>query len=243
MGRDRLQSKVNSALKEYGMIEDGDHVLIGLSGGKDSLALVEFLGARAKIFKPRFQVTALHVGVSNAGYKSDTEYLRRFCEESGVEFLYEETSFEADREERRSPCFLCAWSRRKVLFDTAKRMRCNKIALGHHQDDILETLLMNMVFQGSFSTMPPVMKMDRFEMTIIRPLALLREKELRTRAEERGYRRQEKNCPYEKVSNRTEIRALLEQMERLNPESANSLWSAMSNIKREYLPRRAEGEI
>ena len=237
MRKERLQAKVNRAMKEYGMVKDGDHILVGLSGGKDSLALVEFLGARSKIFKPRFRVTALHVGVSNVGYKSDTEYLKGFCAECGVEFSYEETSFEADRAARRSPCFLCSWSRRKVLFDTAKRLGCNKIALGHHQDDILETLLMNLTFQGAFSTMPPVMAMDKFDMTIIRPLALLRESELRAHAEERGYRRQEKNCPYEKESNRQAMRSLLEQMERLNPEAANSLWSAMTNVKPEYLPR------
>ena len=107
MRKERLQSKVNRAMKEYGMVKDGDHILIGLSGGKDSLALVEFLGARSKIFKPRFRVTALHVGVSNVGYKSDTEYLKGFCKECGVEFIYEETSFEADRAARRSPC-LCS---------------------------------------------------------------------------------------------------------------------------------------
>ena len=137
-------------------------------------------------------------------------------------------------------CFLVEAEGKKVLFDTAKRLGCNKIALGHHQDDILETLLMNLTFQGAFSTMPPVMAMDKFDMTIIRPLALLRESELRTHAEERGYRRQEKNCPYEKESNRQAMRSLLEQMERLNPEAANSLWSAMTNVKPEYLPRTTE---
>lgn len=233
----KVQQKVNKALKDYGMIEDGDVILIGLSGGKDSLALVEMLGARAKIFKPKFKVKAAHVTVDNIGYKSDIEYLHNFCEDSGVEFIVENVSFAEDNINERSPCFLCSWNRRKALFEVAEREGCNKIALGHHQDDILETLLMNLIFQGAFSTMPPLLKMNKFDMTIIRPLTLVREIDLQTMALERGYHKQDKNCPYEKVSNRPLVREILERMEQLNPNAAGSLWGAMSNIQNEYLPK------
>ncbi len=232
----KIQKSVNKAMVDYRMVEDGDVVLVGLSGGKDSIALLEFLGARAKIYKPSFKVKALHVSVKQVEYKSDLEYMRRICVENNVEFFHEEISVEEDRKEGRTPCFLCSWNRRKILFEVARREGCNKVALGHHQDDMLETLLMNQIFQGAYATMPPVLKMTNFELTIIRPLALVRERLLVELAEERRYQKQEKLCPFEKVSNRPQVREILEKMEALNPNAAGSLWGAMKNIQREYLP-------
>lgn len=223
------------AMKLYGMLEDGDRVMIGLSGGKDSLALVEVLAARQRIFKPRITVLACHVSVDNVPYQADIEYLSRFCSDRGVEFIHAHTSFDPDTKDGRGPCFLCSWSRRKVLFRKAEEFGCRKIALGHHKDDIVETLMLNQIFQGSYSTMPPVMKMDKFDMTIIRPLALVREAELKTLAGEHDYRRQVKNCPHETASNRTDIRRLIAEIEQLNPDAVSSVFNAMANIKTLYL--------
>ena len=101
---------------------------------------------------------------------------------------------------------------------------------------MLETLLMNQIFQGSYGTMPPKLQMDKFEMTIIRPLALIRESALAELAEERGYHKQLKNCPFEKESHRPQVRQILEQMEQLNPHAASSLWNAMTHVQPTYLP-------
>lgn len=232
----KLLRRASGSMKKYEMLDDGDKVMIGLSGGKDSLALVEIMAARKLIFKPKFEVMACHVGVENIPYKSDIEYLKDFCVSRGVEFVHITTSFSEDTKQGRTPCFLCSWSRRKKLFDTAQKYGCNKLALGHHQDDILETLLLNQIFQGSYATMPPVLKMQKFDMTVIRPLAEIREAEIAELAVSHNYRKQIKNCPYETDSNRRAVRDLLRQMERLNPDAAGSLWSAMSNIKPEYLP-------
>lgn len=231
----QIQRLAGKAMKTYTMLSDGDRVMIGLSGGKDSLALVEVLAARQRIFKPRIEVVACHVSVDNVPYQSDTEYLKSFCNERGVEFVHAHTSFEPDTKDGRGPCFLCSWMRRKTLFKTAEEHHCNKIALGHHKDDIVETLLMNQIFQGAYATMPPVMTMDNFAMTIIRPLALCREAELQQLASEHNYRKQTKNCPYEKESNRTSIRHIIEQIEQLNPDAVSSIFNAMKNIKPKYL--------
>ena len=166
----KIERKMRKAMVDYRLIEDGDKILIGLSGGKDSLALVDLLGRRQKILKPKFKVIAVHISMSNIGYVSDIEYLRTHCEKNGVEFFHHTTSFDMSTDSRKSPCFLCSWTRRKTMFTLAKQFGCNKIALGHHQDDILQTLLMNMTFQGAFGTMPPILKMNKFEMTIIRPM-------------------------------------------------------------------------
>ena len=233
----KLDQRVKKAIDEYRLIEDGDKVLIGLSGGKDSLALIELLGRRMRIFKPKFSVVAAHIIMTNIPYESDAGYLKNHAEQYGIPFVKYETSFDESTDHRKSPCFLCSWSRRKALFAIAKEQGCNKIALGHHQDDILQTLLMNITFQGAFSTMPPKLKMDKFDMTIIRPLALTPESELIQLAENQGYRKQVKNCPHEKTSHRSEVKTILKQLEALNPQARHSLWASMNNIQHDYLPK------
>ena len=110
--------------------------------------------------------------------------------------------------------------------------------MGHHQDDILETLLMNMTFQGAISTMPPRLVMRKFDMTIIRPLCLVHEAELTELARARGYRKQVKNCPYEHDSHRADMKVVLRTLEQMNPEARYSLWSSMANIQEDLLPVR-----
>lgn len=231
-----INRRMSKGMVEYGLIEDGDRILVALSGGKDSMALLELLARRSRIYHPRFSVMAAHVVMKNIPYKSDLDYLREHASRWGVPFVVYETEFDATTDTRKSPCFLCSWNRRKALFTVAKEHGCNKIALGHHMDDILETLLMNITFQGAFSTMPPLLKMNKFDMTIIRPLCLVHESELQQLARLRGYRKQVKNCPYEHDSHRASMKGILKQLEAMNPEARYSLWGSMSNIQKELLP-------
>lgn len=232
----RIEQKFSKGMIRYGLIEDGDRILIGLSGGKDSLALLELLAQRSHIYKPKFSVVAVHVVMTNIAYESDTDYLRKFAESHGVEFVRYETSFDPSTDTRKSPCFLCSWNRRKALFTVAKEHNCNKIALGHHMDDILETLLMNMTFQGAISTMPPKLVMRKFNMTIIRPMCLIHEADLIELAKIHEYKKQVKNCPYETDSHRSDMKDILHQLERMNPEARYSIWSSMNNIQEDLLP-------
>ena len=226
----RIERRFNKGVVQYGLIEEGDKILIGLSGGKDSLALVELLGRRARIYKPRFSVVAVHVVMKNIPYQSDTEYLKAHCEAYGVPFVQYETAFDPATDTRKSPCFLCSWNRRKVLFTVAKEHGCNKIALGHHMDDILETLLMNITYQGAFSTMPPRLMMKKFDMTIIRPMCLVHEADLVELAALRHYQKQVKNCPYESQSSRSDMKGILRQLEAMNPEARYSLWINLNRL-------------
>ena len=232
----RIEQRFMKGIVQYGLIEEGDKILVGLSGGKDSLALLELLARRSRIYKPRFSVVAVHVVMTNIAYESDMDYLRTYAEGLGVPFVRYETSFDPSTDNRKSPCFLCSWNRRKALFTVAKEHGCNKIALGHHMDDILETLLMNMTFQGAFSTMPPRLVMRKFDMTIIRPMCLVHESDLVEMAALRGYRKQIKNCPYEKDSHRSEMKDVLKRLEAMNPEARFSLWSSMNNVQADLLP-------
>ena len=243
--RARLTKKFHKACADYGLIADGDHILIGLSGGKDSLALVELLGRRAQIYKPRFQVTALHVRVKERAYQTDLSYLESFCAEAKVPLLVRDVeigekpveSGKRKVERETNPCFLCSWYRRKALFNVAQEIGCNKIAFGHHRDDIIETLLMNLIYQGTFATMPPMLQLDKMPLRIIRPLCLIDESELVHYATLRGYEKQAKLCPFEHVSSRQKVKELLAQIKALNPEAVDSISAAMSNVKAEYLPK------
>lgn len=245
--RDRLTKRFHKACADYGLIADGDHILIGLSGGKDSLLLTELLGRRAQIYVPKFQVTALHVRVKERDYHTDLSYLEAFCKEANVPLIVRDveigdkstiSNLQSPIREASNPCFLCSWYRRKALFNTAQEIGCNKIAFGHHRDDVAETLLMNLFFQGTFATMPPVLQLDKMPLQLIRPLCLIDESDIIRYAEMRGYRKQAKLCPFEHVSSREKVKKILADIKALNPEAIDSLYGALTNIKTEYLPKK-----
>lgn len=222
----RLVKRFHKACADFSLIEDGDHILIGLSGGKDSLALVELLGKRAQIYVPKFRVTAVHVRVRERAYISDITYLQSFCDEFRVPLIIRDTEIGEERDSK-DPCFLCSWYRRKALFDVAQELGCNKIAFGHHKDDIVETLLMNLIFEGKFSTIYPKLQMNKMPLQLIRPLCLIEEKDLKRYAELRGYEKQKSICPFDKNSSRADVKELVSGLERLNPNVRDSLWGAI----------------
>jgi len=226
----RLNERFVKAMATYHLIEDDDHILVGLSGGKDSLLLLELLAKRSRILHPRFKVEALHVRMANIHYETDSSYLQQFCDELGVKLHVLTTSFEVINGSRKgkTPCFLCSWNRRKQMFNLAQELGCNKIALGHHQDDLLHTALMNLTFQGRFDTMPALLKMRKMPLSIIRPLCMIEEKDIKQYAELQGYQKQQKLCPYETNSHRADIKHIYDAIEQMNPEARYSMWNALN---------------
>ena len=243
----RLKERFIKAMATYHLIEDDDRILVGLSGGKDSLLLTELLAKRSLIQHPRFTVEALHVRMENIRYETDTSYLQAFCDSLGIRLHIRTTRFEVIDEDnaadediikfkaqsskfkrrQKQPCFLCSWNRRKLLFNLAQELGCNKIALGHHQDDLIHTALMNLTYQARFATMPARLTMRKMPLTIIRPLCLIPESDIRAYAEQQGYQKQQKLCPYETNSHRTDIKRLYDQLEQMNPEARYSIWGAL----------------
>ena len=254
----RLKERFVKAMATYHLIEDDDRILVGLSGGKDSLLLTELLAKRAKIEHPRFSVEALHVRMENIHYETDTSYLQQFCDTLGIPLHVRTTSFEVFDEEtasneinlksptsarpkdacyqrdarklkrkQKQPCFLCSWNRRKLMFNLAQELGCNKIALGHHQDDLIHTALLNLTYQAHFATMPARLKMRKMPLSIIRPLCLIPEADIKAWAELQGYQKQQKLCPYETNSHRTDIKRLYDALEQLNPEVRYNIWGAL----------------
>jgi tRNA(Ile)-lysidine synthase TilS/MesJ len=225
----RIVSRFWKALSTYKLIEEGDHILAGLSGGKDSLCLLEMLAKRSLIQSPRFSLTAVHIRMENIQYETDTSYLQAFAENLGIPLHIITTGFDSSTDKRHSPCFLCSWNRRKKMFNLAQELGCNKIALGHHMDDIIHTSLMNQFFQGHFSTMPVILKMRKMPLSIIRPLCLEVETDIQQYAINQGYIKQKKQCPHEHETHREEIKLIFQQIERMNPEDRYSIWNSLES--------------
>lgn len=221
--------RFNKGCVDYRLLEDGDRILIALSGGKDSLELVRMLAQRARIYKPHIEVEAAHIIMDNIPYETDRSYLLEFCREQGVRLHILHSSFDESTDPRKTRCFLCAWNRRKTLFEFAVTQGFNKIALGHHMDDILVTFLMNITFEGSASTMLPSLRLKHYPLTIIRPLCLVHEADIRKVAEELQFAKQKAQCPYEETTRRSDMQQIFQQLEQLNPEARYSLWRAMMN--------------
>ena len=183
---------MGKAIHRYGLIQEGDRILVGVSGGKDSLSLLHLLHERSKRVPIHYELMPVYIDL---GFDSgQAEILKKFFEMKGLPYHIEFTDIGIranSSENRENPCFLCSWERRKRLFHLAHRFKCNKIALGHHKDDIIETLLLNIFYSAEISTMVPVQSLFKGKITLIRPLALLEEKKI------------EKICPGDGVAFRS----------------------------------------
>lgn len=223
----RVIKRFHKAISTFSLIEDGDKVLVGLSGGKDSLCLLELLARRMRIQRPLFSVEAMHIRMDNIHYESSASYLEQFAARLGVPLHIVSTRFERQDGSKKPLCFLCSWYRRKQLFNKAQELGCNKIALGHHLDDIVQTAMMNTFFQGHFSTMPAILKMRKMPLSIIRPLCMETEADLSQYAKLRNYEKQIKLCPFENDSRRASIKSLLGEVEKIYPDAKHSVWNAL----------------
>lgn len=228
--------KAGKAIYDYGLIEAGDRILVGVSGGKDSLALLEVLALRARDPKQNYTVIAAHIAVENVAYEVDYRYVEDFCKKLGVGFVYRTIQTTVAEGSDKPVCFVCSWNRRKTLFEIAKELGCNKLALGHHRDDAVESLLMSMMFNGTIASMPPKLDMFDHTFTLIRPFIYLTNEETRQYATYRDFKKQKKNCPYEQSTKRNAVAGIIRQMETLSPHVKGNLFAAMKNIQKEYLP-------
>lgn len=232
----KIQSKVGKVINEYQLISEGDTIVVGLSGGKDSLSLLDILSGRIKYSGSAFQVVAIHVDIVSIPYQVDADYLRQFCEARKIEFKLIKADISNLETDDRNTCYLCSSNRRRVLFEEIRKLGYYKLALGHHKDDAVETLLLNMIFQGSISSLPPKLKLVSHKLEIIRPLITISNDELAEYSLQKGFSTELKNCPFERNSKRNEIRELIQNVKNANPEALNNLFASMSNIQHDYLP-------
>lgn len=166
---EKLEGKVNKTIFGYNLIENGDRVMVGLSGGKDSYSLLDLLISRRKALPIDFQLHACHVMAADMNYRADIDYMKKNCAKNNVTFHLKEITVEYNPNDRKPACFICSWKRRKMLFRATRENGCNKLALGHHLDDAIETLLMNMINHSSISSIPPNLSMFNGDIKLIRP--------------------------------------------------------------------------
>lgn len=219
---------VRRCIEDYDMIQQGETVAVGVSGGKDSLLTLAAL-ARLKTFYPkRFEVTALTVDGGTPGM--DFAPVAEFCRSLGVEYVRVEVPiYEIVFEERResNPCSLCAKLRRGALNTAITQRGIRKIALGHHFDDAVETYLMNMLFEGRIGCFQPVTYLSRMDVTQIRPLLYVREKQVRAAANRLRLPIVRNPCPLDGASRRQEIKELIAELEKKYPDLKQKIFGAM----------------
>lgn len=232
----KVQKKVGAAVKNFGLIEANDRIMVAISGGKDSMVLLHSLKSRSENFPFQITIEAVYVNNLSVPYEVDTTYLKSVCDNLDIPFTVIDTNVQIDTNTEKQPCFICSWNRRKEIFSLAIEKECNKVALGHHKDDIIQTLLMNMVFQGSISTMPPRLSIFDGKLEIIRPLASITEEECLKYAEIAGFKKEKQLCPYEDVTKRKGIEEIIKKLQDLNPDVKNNIFNSMTNIQSEYLP-------
>lgn len=224
---------------DYGMIEQGDRVLVGVSGGADSLALLDLLNS-PMVFVPQFSLLAVNIDPGFDKEYRGYEQLEHFLRGSSCDYVMEKTDngpLSHSPYNKKNPCFLCSRLRRKRLFEIAAERECNKIALAHHRDDIITTLLINLFYGREISTMLPDQPIFQGKMHIIRPLAYIKESLLKKYAREQGLPVVESTCPSSKTSRRIYIKELLKELEKDNKDICRNLWHAMNHAKPDYLPK------
>jgi tRNA 2-thiocytidine biosynthesis protein TtcA len=230
-----IRSLMGKAIHRYGLIQEADRILVGVSGGKDSLSLLHLLHERSKRVPIHYELLPVYIDL---GFDSGQgEILKNFFEIKGLPYHIEFTKIGIKAnspENRENPCFLCSWERRKCLFRLAHRFKCNKIALGHHQDDIIETLLLNIFYSAEISTMLPLQTLFKGEITLIRPLALLEEKKLERFARGTGLPVSPSCCPSSGKTKRKVVKELIEILSRSDRRVKGNIFRALSNIKLDY---------
>jgi tRNA 2-thiocytidine biosynthesis protein TtcA len=236
-----IRSLVGKAIHRYGLIQEGDRILVGVSGGKDSLTLLHLLKERLKRVPIHYELIPVHVDL---GFSSGRpEILKDYFERQGLSYHIEFTDIGRranSPENRENPCFLCSWERRKRIFQLANRLKCNKVALGHHKDDIIETLLINIFYSGEISTMLPLQPLFKGKITLIRPLSLVEEKKIERFARAMDLPFGPSGCPSSGRTKRKEVKEIIEALSRKNHRVKGNIFRSLSNIKLDYTLDRVE---
>ena len=235
----RIAKKTTKAIVDYDMIQDGDRIMVGLSGGKDSWALIQILDVLQQRAPIDFSVVAVNVDSGYKDYKHDL--ITRTCQERGWELRIEHTDIgeliEEILDDDKTPCSLCARLRRGVLYRVAKEVGATKIALGHHMDDFIETLLLNLFFSGALKAMPPKLVSDDQAHVVIRPLAYVGEDEARQYAKESELPIIGCCCPAcgDLSLQRQRIKRLIMDLEIEHPGVKSSMLTALQNVAPRHL--------
>lgn len=224
----RILSFMRKAIEDYNMIEEGDKIGVALSGGKDSISMLMGFKALQRFYPKKFELMAISI---NPGFNFfDKDFLQETCKKIDVPLFIEDTNIKEivfDVRQEKNPCSLCANFRRGALNSVAIREGCNKIALGHNEDDVLETFLLNLLYTGSINTFSPVSYMDRSKITLVRPLIYAPEKSIKAFVKRNNIEIMDKVCPMDGVSKREDMKKIIKDLRVDIPHIRANLYGAI----------------
>ena len=226
----RILSRTRAAVDDYKMIQPGDKIAVGVSGGKDSLMLLKALCELKRFYSAEFTVVAITLDMRFENKDGDFSAVKEMCDQYGVEYVVKPTDlyeiiFNIRKES--NPCALCSRMRRGILHDTAKELGCNKIALGHHLDDAAETFMMNLLIESRVGCFAPVTYLSRRDITMIRPLVYVREREVTAAAERLNLPVVESKCPANEHTKREDVKNLLAELSKQYGDVPEKIVGAM----------------
>jgi len=224
----KILSHMRKAIEEYKMIEEGDKIAVCLSGGKDSITMLHALKSLQRFYPKKFELIAISI---NPGFEFfNTEFLQKICDDLEIPLFIESSNAKEivfDIRKEKNPCSLCANLRRGVINSVAIREGCNKISLGHNQDDVLETFLLNLLYTGNIGTFSPISYMDRSKITLIRPLIYTPEKEIRRFIRKNNLEVMPVVCPMDGTSKREDMKQMLFDLTKTIPMVRANLFGAI----------------
>ncbi len=232
MNLQRLYSQVRQAIDHWQMIDDGDKIAIGISGGKDSLTLLYALSGLRKFYPKHFELEAITVdlGLTEFNYAA----IRQLCKELGVSYHIIQTQIGPilfEHRQEKNPCSLCAKMRKGALNDYAVKLGCNKVAYGHHRDDMVTTLLMSMIYEGQMNVFEPVTHLERTGLTVIRPILYVSEPDVIGFSNKYSLPIHKNPCPADGYTRREYASQLMHQINRDNPGAIDRMFHAIITDK------------
>ncbi|MBL7068550.1 MAG: hypothetical protein ISS34_01655 [Candidatus Omnitrophica bacterium] len=247
-----ISNKIGKAVADYRLIEDKDKIIVAVSGGKDSLTMLKMLLERRRWAPVSYDILAVHVITDyHCAGCAARSYLEKFFEDNNCPYRFIEIRLKAQtkipaaaraakgkqlkRDAGDISCFWCSWNRRKALFKLASEIGYNKIALGHHKDDVIETILLNLFYNGEISAINARQPLFNGKVTIIRPLVYIEEREIRAYARESGLPKQACRCPNNALSKRALMKRVISDLEKGSSQIKSNIFNAPTRIKSDYL--------
>jgi len=228
-----ISKRMGRAIMDYRMISEGDKIAVAVSGGKDSMALLRLLIDRKKFVPVKYEIVAIHI---DQGYpKSIAVKLAKEFKKLKVKYLIKKIDILKKTPKKDINCFWCAWNRRKALFEASYKLGCTKVALGHHMDDVIETILLNLFFQGEISAMMPYQKLFKGKIKLIRPLAYVEKRLIKRFVKEEKITHDTCVCPHSETSKRAMMGKIIAGIEKACPDVKKNIFRSVKRIKSEYL--------
>lgn len=227
-----ISKKIGRAIGDYNMIDEGDRILVGVSGGKDSLCMLKKLQEHKSRTHIKYDLVPVHFNEN----QRNSSALEKYFKANDIDYTIVKKVGIKKTIRNKKPCFNCSWERKVNLFQTASKFKCAKIALAHHKDDIVQTMLLNLFFAGDISTMVPNQKLFKGGISIIRPLAYIEEKMIVEYAEAEKFPKLPYKCPHGDNSTRKLMVDIIARVEKKNKSVRTNMFRAMKRVRAEYLP-------